>query len=183
MRSSFSMAAAFGLVLAACGQPTPSTSDAQTQTPTAQNAAGATLTTEERAAILNSIRAAPDARGQVTNACNDKVIPQFIAVELGGDIGTAHLAIIPGGPSSFTCYGDGPGDMHVMRRTGASFSEIHTQQGAFLAVLTSTHNGVRDIVFAGPGMSHPVYHWNGSVYVQRGEIADDALSSAQIYPQ
>ena len=183
MRSSLSIAAALGLVLAACGQPAPSTADAQTQTQAAQNVTGTTLTAAERTAILNSIRAAPDARGQVTNACNDKVTPQFIAVELGGDVGTAHLAIIPGGPTSFTCYGDGPGDMHIMRRTGASFNEIHSQQGAFLAVLTSTHIGVRDIVFAGPGMSHPVYHWNGSAYAQRGEIADDALGSAQIYPQ
>src|SRR5262245_27167589 len=109
MRSSLSIAAVLGLVLAACGQPAPSAADAQTQTH-AQNTLGTALTATERAAILNSIRAAPDARGQVTNACNDKVTPQFIAVELGGEVGTAHLAIIPGGPTSFTCYGDGPGD-------------------------------------------------------------------------
>lgn len=187
MRSSLLIATALGLVVAACGQGAPSAADAQTQAPAAQNAAGAApgaaLAAADRTAILNAIHAAPDARGQVTNACDEKVAPQFIAVDLGGAVGTAQLVLIPGGPNSATCYGDGPGDMHVMRRTGATFSEIHTQQGAFLAVLTTTHNGVRDIVFAGPGMSHPVYQWTGSTYAQHGEIADAALGAAQIYPQ
>ena len=191
MRSSISIGAVLGpvlgpvlgLALAACGQPAPSSADAQTQAPTSQNAASAAVTAADRTAILNVIHAGPDARGQVTNACDEKVTPQFIAIDLGGAVGVVQLVIIPGGPNSATCYGDGPGDMHVMARNGAGFSEIHAQQGAFLAVLTTRHNGVRDIVFAGPGMSHPVYQWNGSAYALHGEIADGAMGDAQIYPQ
>src|SRR5690349_3929254 len=197
MRSSISIGAALGpalgpalgLALAACGQPAPSSADAQAQAATPPNAASATATATataiaaDRTAILNAIHAGPDASGQVANACDEKVMPQFIAIDLGGAVGAAQLVIIPGGPNSATCYGDGPGDMHVMARNGAGFSEIHAQQGAFLAVLTTRHNGVRDIVFAGPGMSHPVYQWNGSAYAQHGEIADGAMGDAQIYPQ
>jgi hypothetical protein len=179
----FSGIAALALVLAACGQPAPSSADAQTQATTAQSAASTALTAADRTAILVAIHAAPDASGQVTNACNDKVTPQFIAIDLGGAVGTTQLAIIPGGANSATCYGDGPGDMHLMRRSGASFSEIHALQGGFLAVLSSEHGGVHDIADAGPGMSHPLYQWNGAVYAQHGEIADDVMSSAQIYPQ
>lgn len=164
--------------LAACGQAaTPS--DAQAQ-PAAQ---GGALTAADHTTMLRAMNATADARGQVTNACDEKVTPQFSSVELGGAVGTAVLAIIPGGPNSATCYGDGPGDMHLFRRNGAAFTEIHALSGAFLVVLTTNHGGVRDIADGGPGMSHPVYWWNGTTYAQHGTIADSAMGDAQFYPQ
>ena len=138
----------------------------------------------DRTAMLRAINLTPDSSGQVTNACNDKVTPAFAPVELGGGAGTAQLVVIPGGPSSYTCYGDGPGDLHLFRRNGASFSEIYSLQGGFLIVLSTSHNGVKDVADGGPGMSHPLYWWNGTAYAPHGEIADSAMGNdAQIYPQ
>lgn len=173
----YAIAAAF-CVLAACGQAAaPGNAEAQ---PAAQ---GASLTSADRTAMLTAMGARADARGQVTNACDEKVTPQFVGVELGGAIGTATLAIIPGGPNTATCYGDGPGDMHLFRCNGAAFAEIHSLSGAFLVVLSTSHAGVRDIADGGPGMSHPLYWWNGTTYAQHGTIADGAMGDAQMYPQ
>lgn len=171
---------AFTLVaLAACGQAAaPGAAEAQ---PAAQSGA---LTAADRTAMLRAMNAVADARGQVTNACDEKVTPQFANVDLGGDVGTAVLAIIPGGPNTATCYGDGPGDMHLFRRNGAAFSEIHALSGAFLVVLSTNHGGVRDIADGGPGMSHPLYWWNGTTYAPHGQIPDSAMGDgAQMYPQ
>jgi len=169
------------LALAACGQAATTPADAQ---PQAAAGAPAALSAADKTAMLRAINMTPDASGRVTNACSDKVTPTFTAVELGGAVGTAQLVVIPGGPSSYTCYGDGPGDLHLLRRTGASFSEIHALQGGFLVVLATSHNGVKDIADGGPGVSHPLYWWNGSAYAQHGEIADSAMGdSAQMYPQ
>lgn len=170
--------AAPALALAACGQPAPTSANAQTSTTATRAAAPA-----DNTALLAALHLRADASGQVTNACNEKVTPQVVAVDLGGAVGEAQLVIVPGGPNSASCYGDGPGDMHVLRRTGASVSEIYALQGAFLAVLTTSHNGVRDVASAGPGSSHPVSQWNGSAYVEHGEIADAAMGAAQLYPE
>lgn len=184
MRMAHAISTSLIFILAACGQAAaPGSAEAQ---PSAQSAApaGAALTAADRTAMLGAIHARPDARGQVMNACDEKVTPQFGAVELGGAAGTAQLLVIPGGPNSATCYGDGPGDAHLFRRNGAAFSEIHSLQGAFLVVLTTSHGGVRDIADGGPGMSHPLYWWNGSTYAPHGEIADSAMGDgAQMYPQ
>lgn len=182
MRISRALSTSLFFVLAACGQATaPGNADAQPAAHAAP-AAGA-LTAADRTAILRAMNLTADRSGQVENACSEKVAPQFTAVDLGGAVGTAQLVIIPGGPNSASCYGDGPGDIHLIRRSGASFSEIHALQGAFLAVLTTNHGGVRDIADAGPGMSHPLYQWNGTAYAAHGQIADAAMASAQIYPQ
>lgn len=169
------------LVLAACGQAAaPSNADAQT---TSSANAPAALSAADRSTILQAIHLSADASGKVTNACDEKVDPAFSTVDLGGAVGVTHLVVIPGGPSSYTCYGDGPGDMHLFRRTSSGFSEIHSLSGGFLVVLESAHGGVKDIADGGPGMSHPLYWWNGSAYAPHGEIADSAMGSAQVYPQ
>jgi hypothetical protein len=182
MRISHAVSTSLIFILAACGQAAaPSNADAQ---PAAQAApAAGALTAADRTAILGAMHLTADRGGQVENACSEKVAPQFTAIDLGGAVGTAQLVIIPGGPNSASCYGDGPGDMHLFRRDGAAFSDVHSLQGAFLAVLATNHGGVRDIADAGPGMSHPLYQWNGTTYAQHGQIADAAMSSAQIYPQ
>jgi hypothetical protein len=176
----FASAAFSVFALAACGQAAaPSNADAQTAS-TATNE----LSAADRTAMLHAIAMTADRSGQVENACSEKVTPTFTAIELGGAVGMAQLLVIPGGPNSATCYGDGPGDMHLFRRNGASFSEIHALSGAFLVVLPTSHNGVKDIADGGPGMSHPLYWWNGATYAAHGEIADSAMGdSAQMYPQ
>jgi len=133
--------------------------------------------------MLRAANVTADSSGQVENACSEKVTPTFTAVDLGG-IGAATLLVIPGGPNSATCYGDGPGDLHLFRNAGGSVSEIHSLSGAFLVVLATSHNGAKDLADGGPGMSHPLYWWNGTTYAPHGEIADSAMGdSAQMYPQ
>jgi hypothetical protein len=182
MRIAQVLAASACLALAACGQAATSSAEAQ---PQASGAAASSAVTEaDRAAMLHAINMTADSGGQVENACGEKVTPTTTAIDLGGAVGTAHLLLIPGGPNSATCYGDGPGDMHLFRHAGASVSEIHSLAGAFLVVLSTSHNGVKDIADGGPGMSHPLYWWNGTTYAQHGEIADSAMGdSAQMYPQ
>ncbi|WP_395645866.1 hypothetical protein [Terricaulis sp.] len=180
MRFIHAISALAFITLAACGQAAaPTEAEAQPA-----QGGGAQISAADRAALMRAMSVTPDAHGQVVNACEEKVTPQLVNVDLGGAVGTAVLAVIPGGPNTASCYGDGPGDMHLFRRTGSTFTEIHALTGAFLVVLGTSHAGVRDIVDGGPGMSHPVYWWNGSAYVQHGQIADSAMGdSAQIYPQ
>ena len=178
MRIVHAISALAFIALAACGQAAAPT-DAEAQP--AQG--GAEISAADRTAMLRAMRVTPDARGQVTNACEEKVTPQFVNVELGGAVGTAVLAIIPGGPNSLTCYGDGPGDMHLFRRTGAAFNEIHALSGVYLIVLSTSHGGVHDVANGGAGMSQPLYWWNGTTYVAHGTISDSAMGDFQMYPQ
>lgn len=180
---------AIATAIAACGQPATPGANEAAAAPSEGAAAPAAaadataITQADKTAILTVLSAHPDARGQVINACEEKVTPSFHPVDLGGAVGVAILAIIPGGPNTLTCYGDGPGDMHVMRRTGAGFTDIYPMSGAYLVVLPSTHHGVRDIVEGGPGFSHPLAWWNGSAYEPHGQISDQGSSAGAIYPQ
>jgi len=104
------------------------------------------------------------------------------SIDLGGDVGTAQLVVVPGGDTP-TCYGDGPGALVLLRRDGASFRQIYSNQGGFLALLTTRTRGVRDLAQAGPGLQHAVFVWNGSEYAPAGrDIADAELGGAEILP-
>jgi len=177
-------ALAIALTIAACGPAAaPSNADAQTSAGASTSApAAVALTAADRAAMLHIVQLTPDGAGKVVNACGDKVDPTFTAVDLAA-AGVAQLMIIPGGPSAYTCYGDGPGDMHLFRRNGTSYSEIFGFQAGFLVVLPSKHGGANDIVIGGGGLTHPVYWWNGTTYANHGEIGDDALGNdTRVYP-
>ena len=163
------------LALGACGQAgAPAEAGAQT---------GDALTDADKAAIMQTLDFRADANAQVENACGNYVTPQFSAVDLGGDVGVAHLIVVPGGDNSPTCYGDGPGALILLRRDGATFRQIYMNQGGFLAVLATQTNGVRDLAHAGPGFQHPMFTWNGNEYTPAGRaIADADMSDATILP-
>jgi hypothetical protein len=175
MRLVQAISVSFILALAACGQAAgPADADAQTS--------GA-LTDSDKAAIMRTLDFRADSNGQVENACGSQVAPQFSAVDLGGDVGTAQLVLVPGGENSPTCYGDGPGALMLVRRDGAGFRQIYMNQGGFLAVLATETNGVRDLAHVGPGFQHPMFTWNGNEYVPAGRaIADADMSDATILP-
>lgn len=168
------------LAAVACGQPAATVSEAQAQPTTAAAPAG--VSAADRAAILRLMNLTANARGQVENECGERVTPQFIPVELGGAVGTAVLFAIGGGPNTAACYGDGPG-LTLFKREGAAFRDIYSSRGAFLVVLSTARNGVKDLAEGGPGMQHPRYQWNGTTYAQSGSVPDSAMGDAQFYPQ
>ena len=125
MRSIALSTAAFGFLLSACGQPAPSSADAQTKptAPTVQSAASATLSDVDKAAILHANHLNANAQGLVRNECGDMVTPQFIPADVG--LGNTILFVMVGGPNGgYTCYGDGP-DVHLMKHEGDSWREIY----------------------------------------------------------
>lgn len=165
------------VALAACGQAAaPQNADAQPA------AASAELTAADRAAILRSQNMTPDARGQVENECGDRVTPTLEQIDLGGPVGVAVLLAMSGGPTSASCYGDGPG-LTLLKHEGANWRPIYSSRGAMLVVLPANGNRPRDLVSGGPGFEHPLYQWNGSTYSSTRTIADSALGDgAQFYP-
>lgn len=175
MRTFF--AASLFLAIAACGQAAaPSAADAQTQSPGA-------LTDADRSAILNAIGlSAANAQGQVINECDELVTPQYMPAELGGDVGTAILFGIGGGPNMATCYGDGP-LLHLMMRDGVGWRQVYTDRGGMLIILPTSTRGVHDIADGGPGFSFPVLQWNGRAYAHTNrEIGDSELDGATFLP-
>lgn len=134
------------------------------------------VTDADRTAILTTLGLKGDPRGQVMNECDERVAPQFLQVELGGRVGTATLLAISGGPNMAGCYGDGS-DLHLMMRNGDKWREIYSARGRMLIVLPTSTAGVRDIGDGGPGLTFPVWVWNGTRYADAGrEISDAELS-------
>jgi hypothetical protein len=170
--------------LAACGQAAaPSSADAQ---PSAQTSTAATSSTEataaERTAILTALHLSADARGLVMNECNDTVTPSYIPADIG--LGRTILFAMGGGPNGgYTCYGDGP-DLHLMRADGAAWREVWANRGGYMVILPTTHNGAHDLLYGGPGMSHPWDRWDGSRYAPGGDMAESAMpADAVMLPQ
>ena len=167
MRSLAAAAALLSVALAACG-PAVVATDARA------------LTDADRAAILGTLRLSANAQGQVLNECGELVTPQFLPSELGGGVGTAVLFAMSGGPITASCYGDGP-DLHLLMREATGWREIYSARGRMLIVLPTSTGGVRDLGDGGPGLSFPVWTWNGSHYVPAGrEISDGELSKMNV---
>lgn len=114
--------------------------------------------------------------GQVINACDEAVTPMLTPVELGGAVGTAQLLVIPGGPNTVSCYGDNPGDMHLLMADGAGWRSVFNG-GGFIMVLPDTRNDVHDFALGGPGFSFPVFQWDGVSFTAGGEISDQDLQA------
>jgi hypothetical protein len=133
----------------------------------------APLTDADRAAILKTLGLKSNPKGQVMNECEELATPQFLPAELGGAVGTAILFGIGGGPKLATCYGDGA-DLHLMMRSAAGWREIYAARGRMLIILPTTTAGVRDIADGGPGMSSPVWVWNGTRYAAAKRAVSDA---------
>jgi hypothetical protein len=170
-----SLILALAIVMAACGQPA-ATTDAQAQ----PQAAAASVSGADQAAILFAANVETNARGEALNECNEYVTPGFIPVDLGGQVGAAVLFVMDGGPNSASCYGDGPG-LTLYRRNGADWQMIYSSRGAMLVVLPSANNGAKDLVQGGPGFEHPRYRWNGTEYAPAGRIQESAMPQNVTY--
>lgn len=167
------------MALAACG-PTGATGDADAQ-PATKATPDAAVTNVDRAAILRANNLTADARGMVENECGEKVAPKYLPADLGGAVGTAIVFVMEGGPNTASCYGDGA-DLHVMKREGAVFREIHGLRGGVLIIVPQTTQGVKNIIDGGPGFSHPLWAWNGRDYADTGrKVADGQYSEGAIY--
>ena len=163
MRSLTGAATLLSLALAGCG-------------PSAVTADARALTDADRAAILGALHLSANAEGLVLNECGELSMPQFLPAELGGRVGTAVLFAMSGGPTTASCYGDGP-DLHLLVREATGWREIYAARGRMLIILPTSTGGVRDIGDGGPGFSFPVWTWNGSLYVPAGrEVSDAELS-------
>jgi hypothetical protein len=178
MRIVRAFSASLLFALAACGQAAgPPDAGAQTN-----NAAGAEINGADRAAMLDALNLSANGQGQVTNECGERVTPQFLPAELGGSAGVATLFAIGGGPTTASCYGDGP-DLHLFVRDGAGWREVYAARGRMLIILPTSTRGVRDIADGGPGFSFPVWTWNGTAYAPANrEIGDSALEGATYLP-
>jgi hypothetical protein len=166
--------------LAACGDRKAEPAD--TSAPQAAPVSTDALSATDRAAVLKVAALAADEKGQVENECGEKVTPQLLPADLGPAVGPAVLLVMSGGPNYATCYGDGPG-LTLMRRDGASWRHIYSSRGGSLVIMKEMHNGAPDLVHGGPGFSHPVFEWNGTVYTRADrEVPDDQISGATILP-
>ncbi len=180
MRLVHAISASLILALAACGQAAaPSEADAQTAGATAQNGE---VTPAERAAILAALSMRANGGGQVQNACEEMVSPQFTVADLGSGPGRVIAFTIGGGPNMASCYGDGSLTI-LMRQNNGAWGEIWQGQPGGAIVLSTQHNNGNDIATGGPGFSFPVSQWNGTSYVNANRtVADSALSDARFIP-
>ena len=168
-------ALALALMLAA-GQPTAAPS------PGPGPAMMAAPTAAEKVAILKLVGLKPDAQGRVKNECGESVAPRFLGITLGAPVGDGTVLVIEGGPTTASCYGDGP-DLHVMRREPAGYREIYAMRGGMMIVMPAAAGEARDIAWGGPGFSFPLWKWNGRVYEQtRRTVSDKDIEKASIYP-
>lgn len=162
---------------AACSPPSTATSEAETPAPSAEP-----LSEADRTSVLAALNLSPNGAGEVVNECGDSVVPTIAPAHLGGVAGTAQLVAIPGGPSLYACYGDGP-DLHLLMRDGAGWREIYAARGRMLIILPGETNGVRDIADGGPGFQFPLWQWNGRAYADTGRLVSDAdIANATFLP-
>ena len=153
-----------------------------TVAPVATSTSASSIADGDRTSVLKALELTPDAKGLVLNECGDRIMPQLLPVDIGKGVGTAVLVVMTGGPSLASCYGDGPG-LTLMRQVDGGWKQIYSSRGGFLAIMKDTHNGAQDLVFAGPGLSHPLFTWNGTTYVQAGrEMPDERLEGTTILP-
>ena len=172
---------ALAAAMAACGQPSTATSEAQAQTGGAPATSGE-ATPAERSAILAALSLSANSGGQVENECGERVTPRFQAIDLGASVGRVVGFIIEGGPNMASCYGDGPLVL-LMRANGANWTQIYMNRGGPAIVLSTTHNGGNDLADGGPGFSFPVRQWNGTEYEDaHRQVADSALGDARFVP-
>jgi hypothetical protein len=142
----------------------------------------APLSETDRAGVFAALNLSPNAAGEVVNECGDSVTPAIVPAELGGAVGTAQLVAVPGGPSAYSCYGDGP-DLHLMMREGGGWREIYAARGRMLIIMPGETSGVHDIADGGPGFQFPLWQWNGSAYANTGRsISDAELANATFLP-
>jgi hypothetical protein len=119
-----------------------------------------------------------DGKNQVKNECDEMITPQLLPVDLGPKVGRSLLLVMSGGPNFASCYGDGPG-LTLFRNASGTWKQIYSSRGGFLVIMKDAHNGAPDIVFGGPGFSHPVYEWNGTSYEPaKREVPDERLADA-----
>lgn len=166
------------LALTACGERSPETG--KTETGAGETAPAAAP--GDHAALLAVLDLAADADGRVVNECGEAVEPGFFPVELGGPVGAAELLVIPGGPTTLTCYGDGPGALYLMKPEGDSYRMIFADRG-YLAILEPGAGGARELSVGGPGFSFPVFAWDGAYYAPTDRtISDGQLADAEVLP-
>jgi hypothetical protein len=131
-------------------------------------AADSNLTAADRRALIAEAGYEADSSGKVENVCGEMVSPEFVPADIGGSVGVAELVVIPNGPNSADCYGEGPGDMYLMRRTARGFHTVFADSGP-IAILSSTGtDDVHDIAVSGRGDGIPVFRWDGDDYVSAG---------------
>jgi len=122
-----------------------------------------------------------NADGSIHNACDEDVTPLVSEIDFGGAVGTAELLVIPGGQAMPTCYGDVPGDMYLFATDSAGYRQIF-QGGGYIMVLPTTQNGVHNFALGGPGMTFPVFSWDGTTFAPSGSISNDDLSGLGTLP-
>jgi hypothetical protein len=174
------------LIVPACGggsdQPSAESTAAADAPAAATQVSSGQVAEADRAAILTTLKLSADANGQVLNECGDRITPQLLGVDVGEAVGPAVLVVMTGGPSLASCYGDGPG-LTLLRRDATVWKQIYSSRGGSLVVMKESHNGARDLVFGGPGLSHPAFEWTGSSYEPAGrEVSDDGLGGATFLP-
>jgi hypothetical protein len=133
-----------------------------------------TLTGPRLAVALRAIglRTAPG--GQVVNDCDEAVTAASYPVDLGGSVGRAWLVVVGGGPKMLACYGNAELAFWLLRKEGDSFGTVLKGYG-LLAVLTTEHDGVKDVAIGGPGFQFPVFVWQESTYQRQGWISDTLM--------
>ncbi len=180
MRLVQTISASLFLALAACGQTAaPTEAEAQTAAATTQNN---DVSAAERNAILTALSMHADSQGQVENECGERVTPRFLVADIGGGPGRVIAFDIGGGPNTISCYGDGTLTIFLRQNNGA-WGEIWQNRGGGAIVLPTQHNNGNDIAAGGPGLSFPVWQWNGAAYENANRtVADSALGDARFIP-
>ena len=69
-----------------------------------------------------------------------------------------------------------------MRQEGAAWRAIYQSRGGYMAIMPSLHRGAHDLVFAGPGFTHPSSRWDGHDYVGGPDVSDEAVSHGVTLP-
>jgi hypothetical protein len=118
----------------------------------------------ERAEIYRVLQLTMTREGQVINACDEVIRPRMKFVELDGEVGTAVIVSLDGGSEAPACYGMTGIQVFMLRRETDSYRMIFSDRGE-LAVMPTSHLGVRDIALGGPGFEFPVFYWNGHKFV------------------
>ncbi|OUI99393.1 hypothetical protein HK14_14440 [Acetobacter cibinongensis] len=87
--------------------------------------------------------------------CDTSVTPKILLLDIGGTLGTVSVVIEE---DSF-CFG-GDGAQYTVLDKGHRV--LWHNSAAGIAPLESRHAGVRDLIFAGPGMKVPIWIWKAA---------------------
>ncbi|AQS90578.1 hypothetical protein A0U94_05940 [Gluconobacter albidus] len=103
--------------------------------------------------LLKAVPNLKKTKGGYQDMCDTPVTPKILSLDVSGSLGRVNVVI----EEDSACFGGAGADYTILDKDR---HVLWQNSAAGIATLSSRHDGVQDLTFAGPGMSVPIWSWN-----------------------